>query len=147
MIKIVKSVVIATDDPEVINQISGLLMKFDCSIIIEKSTIKSIIKVLEMNIDYIILDAGIPDHSTFDLVNIIRKTRPKLPIVVISSDSSFETLKELAQTGIYYCAFKPLQHKEIEQVIDSLFRESLDNGIKINLFKEKINRQKGDKKK
>ena len=78
MIKKVRSMIIATEDSEVINQLSSLFLTEDYTITIEKSQTKTILKALEQQVDLLILDLAQPDSSKMDLVNIIRKTRPIL---------------------------------------------------------------------
>ena len=122
MIRVIKTVVIATEDPVVINQLSTILMQHDYSIIIEKSTIKSILKILEQEIDFLILDIDSPENSNMDLIDIIRKTRPRLPIVVLSQDTSIELIRELAEAGVFYCALKPVQLGELKNLIEAVKR-------------------------
>ena len=122
MIKATKSVVVATEDPVIINQIGSILVQHDYSILVEKSAIKSILKILEQEIYFLILDLDILSNSHLDLINIIRKTRPRLPIVVLSEDNSLETVRELSQAGVFYCALKPIQTGEIEEVFEALER-------------------------
>ena len=97
MIHAIKSVVIATEDPVVINKISSILLQHNYSIEIEKSTTKSILKILEKEIEFLILDIDYPQNSNMDLIDIIRKMRPRLPIVVLSTNDSIETIRKLAQ--------------------------------------------------
>jgi len=143
MVTIVKSVVIASEDPVVINELSTLLIRHDYSIIIEKSTIKSIIKILEHTIDFLILDFEQTQNSNMDLINIIRKTRPRLPIVVLSEDTSLETIRLLATAGVFYCALKPIQITEIDNVIEAINRyyqkdEEMGSFIKKSIEQKKI---------
>ncbi len=139
MIRIVKSVVIGTEDTEIISSLSVLLMKYECSIIIEKSTIKSILKLLAIDIDFLIVDIGQPNQTTFDLIDIVRLIRPKLPIISLSVDNSVETLRELANAGVYYCAFKPIQLNEIETVIKAILESETETNS--DLLKDKITKQ------
>ena len=122
MLKAIRSVVILTEDPNVINQLGKTFMNHDYSIIIEKSKIKSIIKILEQHIDLIILDTDHFETSIFDLISIIQKTRPRLPIVVISENNSIQMLRTLAQQGVFYCIIKPVRSSEIEKVLEAIVR-------------------------
>lgn len=116
----IESVVVAAENPVLINQVSNILMQHDYSIIIEKSAIKSIRKILEQEIDILILDLDSRNNSNMDLINVIRRMRPRLPIIVLSEDDSIATVRELAQAGVFYCALKPIQISEIEKVLKAL---------------------------
>lgn len=120
MIKVIKSVVIATEDTTALHQLNQLLLQKDYSIIIEKSQTQSILKILEHQIDLLILDVGMPDSSKLDFVKIIRKTRPRLPIIVLSEDNSVETLRVLAEAGVLFCALKPIQIDKIAEVLKAV---------------------------
>ena len=142
MIKEVRSLIIATEDSEVINQLSNIILEEDYSIIIEKSQTKSILKVLEHHVDLLILDLAQPDSSKMDLVNIIRKTRPRLPIIVLSEDNSIDTLREFAKAGVFYCALKPIIKKEITEVIQAVKRTNHKDEKIESLIFEKIKKLK-----
>ncbi|MBD3290978.1 response regulator [candidate division KSB1 bacterium] len=138
MIKTVRSLIIATEDSEVISQLSKIFLAEDYTIIIEKSQTKTILKALEHQVDLLVLDLAQPDTSKMDLVNIIRKTRPRLPIIVLSEDNSIEVLRELAEAGVFYSALKPVNQEEINEVIQAVTRIEHKNGEINSLIFEKI---------
>ncbi len=142
MIKEVRSLIIATEDSEVINQLSNIILEEDFSIIIEKSQTKSILKALERHVDLLILDLAQPDASKMDLLNIIRKTRPRLPIIILSEDNSIETLREFAAASVFYCALKPIIKNEIKKVIQAVTRTDQKENEMKSLFYEKIQKLK-----
>ena len=123
-----QSVVIATNDPLVVNPLSRVLMKKDWSILITKSKIQSILNILDREIAFFVLDFELPNNSNIDLISIIKTIRPRLPIIVLSEDSSFNTRKKLAKAGIFYHALKPIQVMEVEQIIEAIEELSSKEG-------------------
>ncbi|MBN1348927.1 response regulator [candidate division KSB1 bacterium] len=117
-----KSVVIVSDDPEIIHQLEELLTPRDYVIIKEESRLKSVRKILEQEIDFLILDLDYPIDASIDLIDIIKRTRPRLPIVVLSDNNSLEAVRKLSEAGVFYCAFKPIQIGEVEKVFEALER-------------------------
>ncbi|MBN1542717.1 response regulator [candidate division KSB1 bacterium] len=113
------SVVVATEDPVIISILGQILMKRDCSLLITKSKLHSILKVLTQEVAYFILDYELANNSNLELINIIRKVRPRMPIIIFSEDNSDRTLGEIAELGVFYYALKPLHTEEIEKVIDA----------------------------
>ena len=81
---------------------------------------KIISKLLENNVNLLILDLYSPQSMNFDSIDIIRKLRPRLPIIVLLIDNSLETLKTLAQKGIFYSTTKPIQAEEIMEVLEAV---------------------------
>jgi DNA-binding response OmpR family regulator len=88
-----RSSIIISQDSAIISQITELLLHYDYSVTIEKSIMKIILQLLEGNVHLLILDLDSPESTNFDSIDIIRKLRPKLPIIILSADSSFEMLK------------------------------------------------------
>ena len=115
-----RSSIIMSQDSVIINQISELLLRYDYSVTIEKSIMKIISKLLENNVNLLILDLYSPQSMNFDSIDIIRKLRPRLPIIVLLIDNSLETLKTLAQKGIFYSTTKPIQAEEIMEVLEAV---------------------------
>lgn len=120
MTSINKSSIIVSTDPIIVNQITDILMQHDYTVTIEKSIIKFISSILEKEISLLILDLDSPQELNFDSIDIVRKLRPRLPIIVLSVDNSLETLKTLVQKGVFYSTTKPVQTEEIEEVIKAV---------------------------
>jgi len=123
-----QSVVIATNDPLVVNPLSQVLMKKDWCILITKSKIQSILNILDREIAFFVLDFELPNNSNIDLISIIKSIRPRLPIIVLSEDASFNTRRKLAKAGVFYQALKPIQVMEIEQIIGAIEELSSKEG-------------------
>jgi DNA-binding NarL/FixJ family response regulator len=75
--------------------------------------------VLTQEVAYFILDFELANNSNLELINIIRRIRPRLPIIIFSEDNSEHTIGEIAELGIFYYALKPLNVEEIEKVVDA----------------------------
>ena len=117
-----KKIVVATEDSIVQDLVNKILKQYDYAVIYERSTTASIVKILEQEIASIILDLEIPQNSNFDLLKIIKKVRPRLPIIALTDDYSLETVRKITEIGVFYCAAKPLQVGEIEKVLNALER-------------------------
>jgi two-component system nitrogen regulation response regulator GlnG len=129
MTRIIKSSIIVSEDASVVNQLTDILMQHDFTVTIEKSIVKFISSMLEKEISLLILDLDQPQGPNFDSIDIIRKLRPRLPIIVLSADSSLEMLKILAQKGVFYTASKPIQAEEIEEVTQAISLPHTKNSI------------------
>ena len=127
MTRIDKSSTILSSDARVVNQMTDILMQHDFTVTVEKSIIKFISSMLEKEISLLILDLDSPQGVNFDSIDIIRKLRPRLPIIVILVDNSLETLKTLVQKGVFYTALKPVLVEEIEEVIQAVTQSQYKN--------------------
>ncbi len=128
MIKIIRTVIFVTQDPILKQEISHILVQFDYSVIFVESAIKSLLKILEQKIEFFILDIETMKNYNLDYIKILKKIRPRMPIIIICSDTSIQTLRQFAELGIFYCILKPVKKSEIEQIILALQRTS-DNTI------------------
>jgi DNA-binding NtrC family response regulator len=127
MTRIDKSSTILSSDAHVVNQMTDILMQHDFTVTVEKSIIKLISSMLEKEISLLILDLDSPQGVNFDSIDIIRKLRPRLPIIVILVDNSLETLKTVVQKGVFYTALKPVLVEEIEEVIQAVTQSQYKN--------------------
>lgn len=122
MSRATRSVVIASEDVDTIRQIQELLINRDYTPVIEKSALKCIVKVLDQEQHFLILDLDRSKGNFLDLIGIIKKTRPRLPIVTLSKDNSLQTLRALTEAGVFYCLLKPMHSEEIENVLEAVTR-------------------------
>lgn len=122
MSRATRSVVIASEDADVVSQIQELLLTRNYTPIIEKSALKCIAKVLDQEQHFLILDLDRSKSNFLDLIGIIKKTRPRLPIVTLSSDNSIQTLRALTEAGVFFCLLKPTHSEEIEKVLEAVAR-------------------------
>ena len=103
-------VLVVDDDKEILTYVSSILSCLDITVC-EASTEKEALETLnKITPDIILLDIHLPDGSG---QNIIRKLRTEnkhssIPILIITSDSSENTVNEVYQLGIYDFIEKPL---------------------------------------
>lgn len=122
MMKTVKSSVIVSEDSKVATQLTDILLKHDYTVTIEKSILKFICNILDKEINLLILEMDVPKTFILDSIEIIRKIRPRLPIIVVMADTSLDALKTMVQKGVFYTAIKPLQSEDLTEVIKALDR-------------------------
>ena len=122
MTKTYKLAIIASEDPIITDQIRGIIIKHGYSIISAKTALNSILKILEKQVDLLIIDLDFTQNNSLDLIKIIKKMRPRLPIVVLSEDFSLDTVRKFIELNVFYFAMKPIQIYEIEKVIEAIMR-------------------------
>ena len=113
-------VIVVTDDTEVIKVVSKVLTKKNYCLFITSSKIHSIFNILDDEIAFFIFDYDLSSNSNTQLISIIKRIRPKLPIIVILADNSINKINLFAESGVFYRAIKPLDENEMEQVVDAV---------------------------
>jgi len=119
MNKIIPAVIIVSDDNIIINQIRKIVDKYNYSVIVVRSALESIWIALEQETDLFIVDLNFSQNTVMKLIKIIKRMRPRLPIVVLSEDFSPETMSKFFEARIFYYAFKPIQTEEIKKVLEA----------------------------
>ncbi len=73
--------------------------------------------------DLVITDVVMPDENAFDLIPRIRKTRPDLPIIVMSAQNTFMTAIRASERGAYEYLPKPFDLKELIGIVGRALSE------------------------
>jgi two-component system nitrogen regulation response regulator GlnG len=73
--------------------------------------------------DLVITDVVMPDENVFDLLPRIKRTRPELPIIVMSAQNTFMTAIRASERGAYEYLPKPFDLKELIQIVGRAMSE------------------------
>jgi signal transduction histidine kinase/CheY-like chemotaxis protein/CHASE3 domain sensor protein len=81
-----KKVLIVEENPNHANALSYFLSNFNITTEIKNTVEDSAVSLLDKNVDCVILDMGVPDHSGYATLEIIRKNKglEKLPIIIFT---------------------------------------------------------------
>ena len=94
-----------------------------------------LLAVAEDNIRLVIMDLSLQEPSGAKTVEILRKIRPRLPVIVLSGDHSIETGRQVLQHGVFYYLLKPFDLRELDQVVRTAlapgkrFAAGIDEGV------------------
>ena len=72
----------------------------------------------------IIIDGEIPEIDVPHLLNDLHREHIRLPVIVISSDSSLDFAKKIREEGIFYFASKPVDTVEIKLAVDCALKRA-----------------------
>ncbi len=125
-----KNVLVATADGKVRDAICDFLRDFsgEYSVKPVEGSGRAILTLLSEGVDLAIVDLNIGGISGLEAVEIMRRSRPKVPIIVISSDRSVETGSRVMQQGIFYYMLKPVRIDELKTVVESALEKDKFRG-------------------
>ena len=78
-----------------------------------------LLKILDKDIDLAIIDENIAGMAGSKLIKIIKKSRPKIPLIIISSGNSKEELARVLEQGVFYFIIKPINGEELNAAVAS----------------------------
>ena len=77
----------------------------------------ALLAVFEQNVGLVIIELSIDEPAGVKAVEILRKIRPRLPLVVLSGDRSLEAGRQVLQHGVFYYLLKPFDCEELDQIV------------------------------
>ena len=78
-----------------------------------------LLKILDKDIDLAIIDENLAGMAGSKLIKIIKKSRPRIPLIIISSGNSKEELARVLEQGVFYFIIKPINGQELKEAVDS----------------------------
>ena len=123
-----KTVLVADPDAN----IRDLLLKELTLEGVKVETVSSGVELLQkfyrVDADTLIVEAELPDIETGTIIDTVKRSLPKLPIIVIAANRSEEFEKVIRERGIFYYATKPFSIELLKLVI----KDALAGGKKTN---------------
>lgn len=108
---------VATQDRHVEEMLLSLLDAESYSVDFSKKGSEVLLMIMEKDIDLVVLDLDLLGMTGMEILPIIRKSKPHLPVIVIGEDYSIKTAEEIAKEGVLYYLLKPVDGKELGQLI------------------------------
>jgi DNA-binding NtrC family response regulator len=102
-----KLIVVATIDAGIENALTAKLDDTQFQLLFIRKGTQVVLELLEREVDLLILDVDIQGIIAIDLIPLIRKLRPRLPVILISEDYTLRIHKLAAEQGITYQSLKP----------------------------------------
>lgn len=104
----------------------------------------ALLVVAEESVGLVILDISIQDPSGAKTVEILRKMRPRLPVIVLSGDHSVEAGRQILQHGVFYYFLKPFNPEELDQIVRLALTPSkrLAAGMDEGALKDRLGEEK-----
>ena len=78
-----------------------------------------LLKILDKDIDLAIIDEDLAGMAGSKLIQIIKKSRPRIPLIIISSGNSKEELARVLEQGVFYFIIKPINGQELKEAVAS----------------------------
>ena len=78
-----------------------------------------LLKILDKDIDLAIIYENLAGLAGSKLIKIIKKSRPRIPLIIISTGNSKEELARVLEQGVHYFILKPINGQELKEAVAS----------------------------
>jgi DNA-binding NtrC family response regulator len=115
-----KSILSASSDADVKRRVLEALNGIDtCSLTWVGDSGDLLLNILDKDIDLAIIDENLTGISGSKLIQIVKKSRPRIPLIIISSGNPGEESAKVLEQGIFYFLVKPVKGEELRQAVES----------------------------
>ncbi|SER31711.1 nitrogen metabolism transcriptional regulator, NtrC, Fis family [Faunimonas pinastri] len=111
------TILVADDDAAIRTVLNQALSRAGYSVRLTSNAATLWRWVAEGEGDVVITDVVMPDENVFDLLPRIKRTRPDLPVIVMSAQNTFMTAIRASEKGAYDYLPKPFDLKELITVV------------------------------
>lgn len=105
------------DEPEVLSLFKRILSAENVDLLPAANGTEALAIARRTHLDLAILDVKLPDVGGFEVLRRLRKIDPGLPVIVVTSYGSPETVRTSMRLGAFDCLTKPLDRQEIRRVV------------------------------
>ena len=115
-----KSILFAGSDEGMKEQVAGVLdgiSTYSLTWVGESGDL--LLKILDKDIDLAIIDENLAGLAGSKLIKIIKKSRPRIPLIIISTGNSKEELARVLEQGVHYFILKPINGQELKEAVAS----------------------------
>lgn len=121
--KIVPSVIIADDSPEICMVLKRTLEICDCNVIATAENGKIALELIEQHKpDMVFLDIEMPVKNGFEVLDIIKERNIEVCSVMLTGHSSKENLLKSVQKGALGFIVKPHTQEKVEDIVASYMK-------------------------
>ncbi len=110
------TILIASFDSNVYNELVKELDESRREITFVQRGTRVLQEILERHIDLLILDVELAGMMGTEILPLIKKLRPRLPVILITDDMNKRVRQMAAELGVTYQAFKPISSHETDAI-------------------------------
>lgn len=130
-----KRVLIIDDDPAVLNLLRAALHRKKIDSVTSTSAAEGLAAIAESRFEVILLDLGLPDIHGLELIHKLRELAPGARIVIITADTTSETLLRAIREQAFEYIRKPFDISEVVDIVQSASSATDEPAIEVHSAK------------
>ena len=113
-------ILLATRDHAFEKSLADVLHPCQYPMLVVRSCREALEYLLDNEIDLVVIDPDLGALDGVDTIELVKKLCPRLPVIVVSEDDSYETSARIAKAGVYFSMAKPIDRKITEELMRSV---------------------------
>ena len=109
------SVLIVDHKAQDLEALRDILAKRKCRALVAENVDKAMEMVRENNFDVVLLDVGVAEVDSIEILETIKKVKPGIEVIMMIDYSSLSLVGDLLKGGAYTCLYKPFL--DIEKLV------------------------------
>jgi CheY-like chemotaxis protein len=118
-------VLVADDEEDVVEVIQDRLEAYGFTVVTAGTGREALRRLSSEKFDGLFLDVKMPEMGGIEVLEAIRKTDRKIPIIIITSSSSRESAIEAIAKGASDYVLKPFEWEELKAKIEKVYNVTL----------------------
>ncbi|MBN2354676.1 response regulator [candidate division KSB1 bacterium] len=112
-----RAIVVATSDRGMEDSLRMKFKEKNLQVYFVRRNNEAILEVLDRDVDLLIVDIDMTGGVGIDILPVIRRLCPRLPVILISEDFTYRIRKTAAEQGVTYQSVKPRSALETNDVV------------------------------
>ena len=110
------TILLADDEPEVLHLVTRILSAEGIVMIEARTGAEALAVARQTRLDLVILDIKLPDMGGTEVLRRIRGIDPGVPVIMVTSYGSVETVRTSMELGAFDYLTKPFDNREVRRV-------------------------------
>ncbi len=111
-----KGLLIAVQDMDCRKKMAQMLIETGYNVIVTNSTADAVDRILKDAAQVVLLGSKFDEFSAAELIPLLKRCNRRLPIILVSADTSLPLIRKLRSEGIFYHALSPLDGEDKEEI-------------------------------
>ena len=111
-----RTILLVDDEPEVLHLVTRILSAEGTVMIEARTGAEALAVARKTRLDLVILDIKLPDMGGTEVLRRIRGIDPGVPVIMVTSYGSVETVRTSMELGAFDYLTKPFDNREVRRV-------------------------------
>ena len=123
-------ILIGSSDKNLQQNLAELLAEnFDAKVLCVRESSDFLLEILDKNVMLTIIDINLIGLPVAKTIQILKKCRPRIPVIVLSDDYTVATGSSIMEQGIFYYMYKPLEADRFKEIVRSALNKHAKDEI------------------